>query len=302
MKRLILLLGLGMCLTLFVNAQTKVKVDGRAIPYEQFSSFKLPGAQLAIEIQNKQGGEYRIFLAKELQSTFKTGTYTMTVPAESGVYPLQVMNPNDKVVLNLNLFVLTPIEQKKDEYLNGFRMGNYPPALGEGGKYERPRGFIEIKKGYKDVQLTPHFKLSQFVTSQKGNPKYIIIRESLLLKLEYILAEVNKAGVQVNTLGIRQAYLTPHDNAEKQFAIYSRFIYGDAAQIIIDRDKNGIMDDVNGDGVGDMRDARWLFNLIDKLSARADYQKLEGGLAHYRLNKKFGGYVYIDARGNKMRF
>ncbi len=302
MKRSALILVLGMFLALFANAQTRVKIDGRNIPYQQFSSFKLPGAKLAIEIQNAQGGEYRIFLSKELQSTFKAGTYTMTVPAQSGIYPLQVINANNKVVLNLNLFVLTPIDKKKDEYLNGFRIGNYPPALGEGGKYERPRGFIEIEKGYKDVQLTPHFKLSQFVTSQKGNPKYIIIRESLLLKLEYILAEVNKAGVEAKTLGIRQAYLTPHDNAEKQFAIYSRFIYGDAAQIIIDRDKNGIMDDVNGDGIADMKDARWLFNLIDKLSARADYQTMEGGLAHYRLNKKFGGYVYIDARGNKMRF
>lgn len=302
MKRSVLILGFGVFLTLFVSAQTKVKIDGLNILYQQFSSFKLPEAKLSIEIQNAQGGEYRIFLAKELQSTFKAGTYTMTVPANSGTYPLQVINANNKVVLNLNLFVLTPIEKKKDEYLSGFRIGNYPPALGEGGKYERPRGFIEIKKGYEDVQLTPHFKLSQFVTSQKGNPKYIVIRESLLLKLEYILAEVNKAGIEVKTLGIRQAYLTPHDNAEKQFAIYSRFIYGDAAQIIIDRDKDGIMDDVNGDGTGDMKDARWLFNLIDKLSVRADYQKMEGGLAHYRLNKNFGGYVYIDARGNKMRF
>lgn len=302
MKRTMLFVSLGLCLTLFASGQVVLKVDGRAVPYQLFSSFKLPGAQLSVEVQNKQQGEYRIFLGKELQSTFKSGAFTMTVPALSGLYDLEVKDALEKTVLKLNLFVLTPIEKKNGDYLNGFRIGTYPPPLGEGGKYERPKGFIEVKKGTNDVQLSPHFKLSQFVPEQKGNPKYLVIKESLLLKLEYILAQVNKAGIDATTLGIRHAYLTPHDNAERQHAIYGRHIYGDAAQIIIDMDKNGIMDDVNGDGAGDMKDARWLFNLIDKLSDKADYQKLEGGLAHYRLSKKYGGYVYIDCRGNKMRF
>jgi hypothetical protein len=302
MRKMLLLFLLSVGWATLVSGQVAVKVDGRNIPYERFSSFKIPGAELNLEVQDKQGGVYRVFLENELRSTFRSGSYTMAVPAKSGQYGVQIMDSKDKTVLALTVFVLVPIQNKQDEYLYDFRVGNYPPPLGEAGKYERPKGFVEVTKENMNTQLSPHFRLSQFVPDQKGKRKFIVIRESLLLKLEYLLNEVNRAGVGAKTLMIRTAYLTPYQNAEKGNAIYSRHIYGDAAQIIIDRNNDGVMDDLNRDGVGDMKDVRWLFDLVDKLSGKPDYQKLEGGLAHYRLNKKYGGYVYIDARGNKMRF
>lgn len=302
MRKILLLSLLSIGWATFVSGQVTLKVDERNVPYERFSSFKMPGAEFTLEVQDKQGGEYRVFLENELKSTFKSGSYTMAVPAKPGQYSVKIIDSKNETILTLTVFVLVPIQNKQDEYLYDFRVGNYPPPLGEGGKYERPKGFIEVTKENMNTQLSPHFKLSQFVPDQKGRRKFIVIRESLLLKLEYLLYEVNKAGIGAKTLMIRTAYLTPYQNAENGNAIYSRHIYGDAAQVIIDRNNDGIMDDVNGDGVGDMKDVRWFFDLVDKLSGKSDYQKLEGGLAHYRLNKKYGGYVYIDARGNKMRF
>lgn len=303
MKKTILSLILITGFLSMVNAQVLIKVDGRAIPYNLFSSFKLPGAQLSLEVQNKQGGDYRVFLGTELKSTFKPGTYSMAVPSKAGLHHVRIVDANNKVIIDLNVFVLVPITDKKDGYLKGFRIGNYPPPLGEQGRYERPKGLIELNQALLETQVSPHFKLKQFAPKQKGKPQYMVLKESLLLKLEYILAEVNKAEVTTaKTFKIMEAYMTPHANAEAQNAIYSRHIYGDAVTFIIDKNQDGVMDDLNQDGEKNMKDVRLLFDLIDKLSARPDYQKIEGGLAHFKRSRKRSGYVYIDARGKKMRF
>jgi len=288
------------CLSTSLSGQSSIRVDGLNVPYTQFSSFKLPESMLLLEAKGQ--GNMQVFLNDQLQSTFQNDSYALKVPQEIGLHKLRLVDGTKNVLLNLNLFVLTPVSQIEGGAINGFKMGTYPPPLGEGGKYERPRGLIEITKENFQTQLSPHFKLSQFTSLRRGKQEYIVIREVLLLKLEYLLKEINNAGIPARTIRIRKAYLTPEKNALKGNAIYSRHIYGDAAQIIIDENNDGIMDDVNGDGKTDMKDARWLFELIDKLSGRKDYQRFEGGLAHYKLNKKFGGYVYIDARGNKVRY
>lgn len=283
-------------------AQTAPKVDGRSIPFEVFGSYKMQGSLLSMELPALKSGQYQVFLDGEQKSSFKEGAYSLNVPQKPGLHRVQVMKSNQQILM-INLFVMTPIAQKEGQYLNGYRIGNYPPALGENGRYQRPLGFIELTQEVLEAQVSPHFKIKQFAPKQKGSPRYMVLREDLILKLEYILTEIKKANASTaETLKITSAYMTPHANAEAGNAIYSRHIYGDAVTFIVDKHSDGIMDDLNHDGKMDMKDVRWLFDLIDQLSARPDYQKLEGGLAHYKSMKKKSGYIYIDARGKKMRF
>lgn len=257
---------------------------------------------LSMELPAAKNNLYRIYLDGEEKSSLKEGAYSLNVPQKSGLHKVQIMRGNQQVLM-INLFVLTPIAQKEGQFLNGYRLGNYPPPLGENGRYVRPQGLIELTPEVLEARVSPHFKLKQFAPKQKGNPKYMVLRENLVLKLEYILAEIKKANASTPvTLKITSAYMTPFANAEEGHAIYSRHIYGDAVTFIVDQNNDGIMDDLNHDGKTDMKDVRWLFDLIDKLSTRKDYQQLEGGLAHYKSMKKKSGYIYIDARGKKVRF
>jgi hypothetical protein len=57
--------------------------------------------------------------------------------------------------------------------------------------------------------------------------------------------------------------------------------YGDAADIYVDENGDGMMDDLNGDGKSTLGDARALGEIIEALSEKSWYQPFEGGLGLY---------------------
>ena len=151
----------------------------------------------------------------------------------------------------------------------------------------------------KNLNLTPHFKMNQFVTNQSNKfPQYIVLQESLLLKLEYFLEEVNKAGYKADTFGIVSIYRSPYFNKKLgNNTDFSRHLFGDAADIYIDNSGNQWMDDLNRDGKSTIKDSNILFDLAVKFDQKEEFAQLQGGVCSYKGNGVRGPFLHIDSRG-----
>ena len=62
------------------------------------------------------------------------------------------------------------------------------------------------------------------------------------------------------------------------------------------------MDDVNGDGRSDVRDARWLAGVVERMMERQEPDVTPGGLSIYRRNAAHGPFVHMDSRGYRARW
>jgi hypothetical protein len=150
----------------------------------------------------------------------------------------------------------------------------------------------------------PHFRLSQFLCKQdSGWPKYVVLQERLILKLEMILAAVNERGYETGSLTVMSGYRTPYYNRAIGNVQYSRHVWGGAADIYLDESpRDGSMDDLNRDGRIDFRDAAVLYEIIDNMYGQSWYQRFLGGLGRYRTTRKHGPFVHVDVRGFRARW
>src|SRR3977135_3699103 len=184
--------------------------------------------------------------------------WTWTAPGMSGLYPLHVVSSDRRDSLTIQAFVLVPFAHLRGEFLNGYRIGRYP------ARALPPVGFIEVTPANENVMVSPHFQLKQFLCKQgSGYPKYVVLNEQLLQRLEGLLALVNASGYTASTFYVMSGYRTPAYNHALGNVLYSRHTFGSAADIFIDENHDGRMDDLNGDGRSDERDADVLYRLFD---------------------------------------
>jgi len=73
-------------------------------------------------------------------------------------------------------------------------------------------------------------------------------------------------------------------------------MYGDAADVYPDDDRDGKMDDLNHDGKVDEADAQIVFRAAEEVEKR--FPVLVGGVAVYRATSAHGPFVHIDCRGS----
>ena len=131
----------------------------------------------------------------------------------------------------------------------------------------------------------------------------MVLRERLLLKLEAILEEVNRRGIAADTFHVMSGYRTPFYNAAIGNVPYSRHQYGDAADIFIDEHpRDGVMDDLDGDGKVDVGDADLLRGIVEEMSAESWWDRFVGGLGLYSTNAHHGPFIHVDARGYRARW
>jgi hypothetical protein len=215
-----------------------------------------------------------------------------------------VAAPDGGEAVRLQAFVVVPYNRLKGELLNGYRIGRYPEKPLRGlAEYEPPAGFIEVTPENEDALVSPHFRLKQFLCKeQSGSRRYVVLNERLLLALEYVLDRVNKAGYRTDTFTVMSGYRTPVYNRSLGDARYSMHQWGAAADIFIDTDGDGVMDDLNGDGVSDIRDAEVLYKLIDDAAAQPEAQGLIGGIGKYPPTAAHGPFVHVDVRDYKARW
>lgn len=220
--------------------------------------------------------------------------------------------------IELRAIVQYPFNPVSDTTLEGYAIGVYPDENGPGvvdpvashrTSYRPPRFFIKVTPLNEDIKISPHFSLGDFSRPQeKGKTRFIALKYSIVNRLELIIDLLQKKGKRVKGLKILRGYVSPLEKERlKREGIYlsefSRFLYGDAAAIIVDEDNDNKLDDLNGDGKVDVADARWLAEIVEQAEMES---RLPGGIGIYNHFKDTyypdTPYVQVDTRGWRSRW
>lgn len=203
---------------------------------------------------------------------------------------------------------LVPFTEKKKGMLDGYRMGWWPAEQRgvTSGRYGNPAGFIRVTPENQDTRISEHFRLRDFLTKDQTSvwPKYLVLQEDLIDKLELVIHALGQRGVNVSRMSVMSGFRTPQYN-EKGVgsggrAQNSRHQYGDAADVYVDNDGSGHMDDLNGDGRVTIADARFLAKVVEQVEEA--HPELTGGVGIYSATSAHGPFVHVDVRGVKARW
>lgn len=283
-----------------------VKFKEETFSYRALGIFVLPGETVVLEtLQQDQPADSVVEVPKGAAVPVSANRWKWKAPEKPGLYPVTVTCPAVQDTITLNAFVMVPFLHMKGGSLNGYRIGNYPSLPLHGlSIYKKPQGFIEVTPDNEKTLISPHFTLKQFLCKQEGDyPKYVVLQERLLIKLEIILQKVNEVGYPCRTFTILSGYRTPAYNGKHGNGRYSRHLWGGAADIFIDENpQDDVMDDLNKDGVIDCHDADLLSTLIENLFGAPWHLPFWGGLAQYETTNNHGPFVHVDVRGFPVRW
>jgi hypothetical protein len=195
--------------------------------------------------------------------------------------------------------------QKVRASLNGYKMGYWPAERGRvrSEAYRNPDGFVEVTRENADTRVSEHFRLRDFVSHGQENvwPKYLVIREPLLDKLELVIQDLNAHGINAEGMRIRSGFRTPARNSAVRgegSARDSRHQFGDAVDVFIDQEGTGRMSDLNGDGRVNFSDIKLILAAVERVEAK--YPELVGGTGLY--TGRSGSFAHIDVRGVRARW
>ena len=202
---------------------------------------------------------------------------------------------------------LVPFTAKKKGMLGDYRMGSWPAERRDvSAGYANPDGFIRVTPENQDTRISEHFRLRDFLTKDQRSvwPKYLVLQEGLIDKLELVIGALNTRGIMVSRMSVMSGFRTPQYNDKGVGAggraQNSRHQYGDAADVYVDNDGSGSMDDLNGDGKVNTRDAQFLARGVDEIEK--EHPDLIGGVGVYPATSAHGPFVHVDVRGVKARW
>ncbi|MEM8964532.1 MAG: hypothetical protein AAGD38_23800 [Acidobacteriota bacterium] len=276
------------------RAAFSVEVDGVSIPYRLMTVSVLPRQEVELEVLGADRPS--VCADRGDLEPIDESRWRWRAPRRPGIESVTIATRRSSI--ELRMLVLTPYDGRKR--VKGFRVGAYErePLRGD-PVYERPRGLFRVDRDDVDLALSPHFRLAPFLSRQTDDfPQYVLVDTRLLLKLELLLERVNGAGIDASTFGILSGYRTPHHHEKSgNTTTYSRHLYGYAADIVIDRNGDGIMDDIDGDGRVTRRDVERLAAILEA-SDLPEY--LPGGLSV--STRARGPFLHVDARGTQVRW
>lgn len=208
---------------------------------------------------------------------------------------------------SLHLITLKPFGEKVNGRVGDYHIGRFPAEKRSprSAAYENPDGFIEVTLENKDTKVSEHFRLADFLTHDQKNvwPKYLVLREALVDKLELVLVELQRRGIDAQRLTVVSGFRTPQYNQRavgRGRAKDSRHQYGDAADVVVDNNRDGRFDDLNHDGRINSKDMKILAEAVE--SVERQYPELIGGLGLYRATRARQPFIHVDVRGNRARW
>jgi hypothetical protein len=274
--------------------------------YRDAAVIVLPGAPVVFHTVGGPPGDYAAVTADGTLVQLGLRQWRWTAPDRPGTYLITFEGPRRKDAIAVHGFVMVPATEVKGGLLNGYRIGEYPPAPRNGNPiYQPPPGFIQVTKENQDTRVSPHFTLKQFLCKEdqtRSFPKYVLIKERLPLKLEAVLERVNAIGFAVDTLHVMSGFRTPFYNHAIGDVKYSMHQWGSAADIYVDPLKNDRMADLNHDGQVDIKDSKLLYDEIAGLLASKELARFEGGMAFYPGTSAHPPFVHVDVRGTAARW
>lgn len=264
---------------------------------------RLPGAPI---VPNTPQGEKSVLVGgsgAQISSKF-------IAPGQSGIYKVAVqIDQATRFLNNFNLITLVPFSTKVHGHIGLYYLGTWPFEHGGTPKtpaYADPAGFIEVTPQNENTPVSPHFRLRDFLTKDQPNvwPKYLLLNPKLVDKLELTIAELQAMGHPVTHVTIMSGFRTPdynvHGGNPEGRANLSRHMYGDAADIFVDNNRRGWMDDLNGDGKVDIHDAEVILAAVERVEQK--YPSLVGGVGVYSACCGHGPFAHIDVRGYRARW
>ena len=230
---------------------------------------------------------------------------SMVLPAD--------INTALNALANFSQITLTPFNAKQSGRIGLYYIGSWPAEHGVRGpskappdRYANPRGFIQVTQANENTQVSEHFRLKDFLThDQQGVwPKYLVLEMRNVDKLELVLADLAAHGIDPSGVTVMSGFRTPQYNAgggnTGGRADLSRHMFGDAADIFIDDDHNGQMDDLNHDGRIDIGDSRVILASVERVER--EHPELVGGAGVYVACCGHGPFIHIDSRGYRARW
>ena len=253
--------------------------------------------------------------------------FSGTVPQDPGFYPLKFINQppstQGQASFNFNqgslretagptllVIVLHPFSKIKNGFLDQYPMGFYPNPEDAPEKviprtarsfYLPPKGFIEVAGSNRELFISQNYRLQDFICHLNVPfPQFIALSPALLLKLEWLTLYLKQFTQNPEArLTILSGFRPPRYNQSVSGALWSRHIYGDGADIIVDLSpKDNQMDDLNQDGRIDRQDIMILYKFIDEIDLITG---LPGGVGIFGRGKN-GPSLHIDTRGYKARW
>lgn len=284
------------------RAELSVIVNNEIYPYQEFATYVLPAEHLDICIIHLDAESMIMEADAGTLDRVEGCRWIWTAPDQPGLTRIRVVQ-SSSVMMTLNIFVMVPADRMDNGRIEGYEIGEYPPPVDDSPIYLPPDGYIRVTPELLGVNVSPNFKLGQFVEQySESYPKFIVLRERLLLKLEALLEELDEQGISAESLSIVRAYITPQRNRVLGNARDSRHIYGGAATFIVDRDGDGRMDDIDGNSVLNRADGVALFETVDELFSRPGKEYLKGGLFLYDDASHNTTLIMVDARGFRKRW
>ena len=239
-----------------------------------------------------------------------------TQPSGAGVWRVVIAIGNAiKPVTDFSVITMEPFSAKSKGRIGLYYLGSWPsesarrrvgPAKAPPSSYAAPPGFIQVTPENQDTYVSEHFRLRDFLTHDQPNvwPKYLVLQLKLVDKLELVLEDLSTRGVDVSGVRVMSGFRTPQYNASggntQGRADLSRHMYGDAADIYIDSNHDGVMDDLDHNGHINVNDAKVIEAAEDRVEAA--HPELVGGGGIYPAGPGHGPFIHIDTRGYRARW
>ena len=281
-----------------------LRVRTLTFPYDAGAVFVMPHEKVPIAVTASKARLFSLEAKQGALTATAPNRWTWEAPGTAGRYALEVKDPTGKKAFDFNAFVMVPATEVQKGVLNGFQIGSYPMApLGGKPSYVAPKGFIEVTKDNEDTKVSPNFRLKQFLTKQKGGyPKYMVLEERLVYALEAIGKHLESDGWGADDIFVMSGYRTPYYNKLLDDTQWSMHQWGRAADIFLDKNKDGNMDDFNKDKTVDRNDAAALAEVVDKLSKAPELADFIGGVGIYAATAAHPPFVHVDTRPWKARW
>lgn len=239
-----------------------------------------------------------------------------TQPRGTGVWRVALAIGNAiRPITDFSVITEAPFSEKSKGRIGLYYIGNWPAertrakvgsSKAPATAYANPPGFIEVTPQNEDTYVSEHFRLRDFLTHDQPNvwPKYLVLQLKLVDKLELVLEDLAAHGVDVSGVRVMSGFRSPQYNKTggnpQGRAALSRHMYGDAADIYIDSNHDGVMDDLNHDGRITVDDSKVILAAEERVEAA--HPELVGGGGIYPAGPGHGPFIHIDTRGYRARW
>jgi hypothetical protein len=177
------------------------------------------------------------------------------------------------------------LESATSAVIQGCPIGTYPDVTaknvrasvaGHREQYRPPEYFVPVTSATAKLRVSEHFRLGDFVTvAPTDSPAFFPFNPKLVAALEGVYSALEAAGFARARIRVLRAFISPHQAREFakrgiKLLPWNRYQYGDGVIIIVDNDNDGKLDDLNGDGALDRRDALALARIVAGVQKKRD--------------------------------